>query len=118
MRSKPMRACAVGALRLRSCARTGIAASVASASRAMAARRSRKDGDMEPAARGQSAHCRRAAVRSRSTAVRDDSGPPWSIDMILVTGTLHARADTLDELRQLALEHVARSRAEAGCLEH
>ncbi|HUP10238.1 MAG TPA: putative quinol monooxygenase [Caldimonas sp.] len=38
--------------------------------------------------------------------------------MILVTGTLHARADTIDELRRLALEHVARSRAEAGCLEH
>ena len=38
--------------------------------------------------------------------------------MIIVTGTLHARADSIDELRQLALEHVARSRAEAGCLEH
>jgi len=38
--------------------------------------------------------------------------------MILVTGTLHARADTVDELRRLALENVARSRAEAGCLEH
>jgi len=38
--------------------------------------------------------------------------------MIIVTGTLHARADTIDELRRLSLEHVARSRAEAGCLEH
>ena len=38
--------------------------------------------------------------------------------MIIVTGTLQARADTIDELRQLSLEHVARSRAEPGCLEH
>jgi len=38
--------------------------------------------------------------------------------MIIVTGTLQARADTIDELRRLSLEHVARSRAEPGCLEH
>jgi quinol monooxygenase YgiN len=38
--------------------------------------------------------------------------------MIIVTGTLHARADTIDELRTLSLEHVSRSRAEPGCLEH
>jgi quinol monooxygenase YgiN len=35
--------------------------------------------------------------------------------MIIVTGTIHARLDTLDELRRLSLEHVARSRAEPGC---
>jgi quinol monooxygenase YgiN len=38
--------------------------------------------------------------------------------MLIVTGTLAARADTLDELRSLSLEHVARSLAEPGCLEH
>jgi quinol monooxygenase YgiN len=39
--------------------------------------------------------------------------------MIIVTGTLHARsADVLPELLVLAREHVARSRAEPGCLEH
>jgi len=38
--------------------------------------------------------------------------------MIVVTGTVQARADTIDELRRLALEHVARSRAEPGCIEH
>ena len=38
--------------------------------------------------------------------------------MIIVTGTIHARADSVDELRRLSLEHVARSRAEPGCLEH
>jgi len=38
--------------------------------------------------------------------------------MIIVTGTLQARADSVDELRRLALEHVVRSRAEPGCLEH
>ena len=38
--------------------------------------------------------------------------------MIIVTGTVQARLDTLDELRCLSLEHIARSRAEPGCLEH
>jgi quinol monooxygenase YgiN len=38
--------------------------------------------------------------------------------MIIVTGSIHARADTVDEVRRLSLEHVARSRAEPGCLEH
>ena len=38
--------------------------------------------------------------------------------MIIVTGVIQARLDTLDELRRLSLEHVARSRAEPGCLEH
>jgi quinol monooxygenase YgiN len=38
--------------------------------------------------------------------------------MVLVTGAIQARLDTLDELRRLSLEHVARSRAEPGCLEH
>jgi quinol monooxygenase YgiN len=38
--------------------------------------------------------------------------------MIIVTGTIHARLDTLGDLRRLSLEHVTRSRAEPGCLEH
>lgn len=38
--------------------------------------------------------------------------------MIIVTGSIQARADTLEELRRMSLEHVARSRAEPGCLEH
>jgi quinol monooxygenase YgiN len=38
--------------------------------------------------------------------------------MLIVTGTLAARADTLEQLRDLSLEHVARSLAEPGCLEH
>ena len=38
--------------------------------------------------------------------------------MLIVTGTIAARADTFAELRALSLEHVARSRAEPGCLEH
>jgi len=38
--------------------------------------------------------------------------------MIVVTGTLHARPDTLAEVLALSREHVARSRAEPGCLEH
>jgi quinol monooxygenase YgiN len=38
--------------------------------------------------------------------------------MIIVTGTLHARPDSLAEVLALSREHVARSRAEPGCLEH
>jgi quinol monooxygenase YgiN len=38
--------------------------------------------------------------------------------MIIVTGAIQARVDTLDELRRASLEHVARSRGEPGCLEH
>ena len=38
--------------------------------------------------------------------------------MIIVTGSIQARADTFDEVRRLSLEHVARSRAEPGCVEH
>ncbi len=38
--------------------------------------------------------------------------------MLIVTGAIQARLDTLEELKRLSLEHVARSRAEPGCLEH
>lgn len=38
--------------------------------------------------------------------------------MIIVTGSLVARGDTLDELLDLSLEHVRRSRGEPGCLAH
>ncbi|MBS0448216.1 MAG: antibiotic biosynthesis monooxygenase [Proteobacteria bacterium] len=39
--------------------------------------------------------------------------------MIIITGSLHARsADVLPELLALAREHVERSRAEPGCIEH
>jgi quinol monooxygenase YgiN len=38
--------------------------------------------------------------------------------VIIVTGSVHARADTLDEVLRLALEHVRRSRGEHGCLLH
>jgi quinol monooxygenase YgiN len=38
--------------------------------------------------------------------------------MILVTGSVVARPDTLDEVRRLSLEHVNRSRSEPGCVSH
>jgi len=38
--------------------------------------------------------------------------------MILVTGSAIARHDTFDEVRRLSLEHVHRSRNEAGCMSH
>jgi quinol monooxygenase YgiN len=38
--------------------------------------------------------------------------------MIVVTGSVTARADSLAEVRQLSLEHVQRSRKEAGCISH
>jgi quinol monooxygenase YgiN len=38
--------------------------------------------------------------------------------MILVTGNIVAKADSLNELLALSLEHVRRSRTEPGCLSH
>jgi quinol monooxygenase YgiN len=38
--------------------------------------------------------------------------------MILVTGHATASPETLDEMRHISLEHVHRSRAEPGCIEH
>lgn len=38
--------------------------------------------------------------------------------MIIVTGTVLSKHDTLDELLRLSLEHVHRSRAEPGCISH
>src|SRR4051794_24592696 len=38
--------------------------------------------------------------------------------MILVTGSVVAHTETLDEVRRLSLEHVHRSRTEHGCISH
>jgi quinol monooxygenase YgiN len=38
--------------------------------------------------------------------------------MILVTGSILAKPDALDEVLALSLEHVRRSRAEPGCISH
>ncbi|MBV7428578.1 MULTISPECIES: putative quinol monooxygenase [unclassified Acidovorax] len=38
--------------------------------------------------------------------------------MIIVTGHVIARKDTEDTVERLALEHVLRSRMEAGCVSH
>ena len=38
--------------------------------------------------------------------------------MIVVTGSVTARADSLDQVRELSLEHVRRSRLEPGCISH
>src|ERR1700709_1173767 len=38
--------------------------------------------------------------------------------MIVVTGSVTARADSFDEVRKLSLEHVHRSRGEPGCISH
>jgi len=38
--------------------------------------------------------------------------------MILVTGSVVARDDTFEQVLALSREHVARSRAEPGCLAH
>jgi quinol monooxygenase YgiN len=38
--------------------------------------------------------------------------------MVIVTGSIRARADALDEVLALSLQHVERSRAEPGCLLH
>ena len=38
--------------------------------------------------------------------------------MMLVTGTVQARPETLDAVLEASLEHVRRSRGEPGCLLH
>lgn len=38
--------------------------------------------------------------------------------MIIVTGTVTAKADTVAEMTRAALEHVHRSRTEPGCVSH
>ena len=38
--------------------------------------------------------------------------------MILVTGSVRARPETFDEVLRISQEHVARSRAEPGCISH
>lgn len=38
--------------------------------------------------------------------------------MIVVTGSVTARQDSLDAVKKLSLEHVRRSRAEPGCISH
>ena len=38
--------------------------------------------------------------------------------MVVITGTITASEDTIDELLAMSLEHVRRSRAEPGCLSH
>lgn len=38
--------------------------------------------------------------------------------MILVTGSILARAETFDEILTASLAHVRRSRAEPGCITH
>jgi quinol monooxygenase YgiN len=38
--------------------------------------------------------------------------------MLIVTGSVHVRAEHLDRAIELSLEHVRRSRTEPGCLMH
>lgn len=38
--------------------------------------------------------------------------------MIIVTGSVLAKADTLEEITRLCLEHVRRSRTEPACVSH
>ncbi|HWZ38218.1 MAG TPA: putative quinol monooxygenase [Bradyrhizobium sp.] len=38
--------------------------------------------------------------------------------MIVVTGSVTARPDSLEEVKKLSLEHVRRSRIEPGCISH
>src|ERR1700760_50775 len=38
--------------------------------------------------------------------------------MIVVTGSITARAETFDEVKRLSLEHTRRSRTEPGCISH
>jgi quinol monooxygenase YgiN len=43
---------------------------------------------------------------------------PESAAIVIVTGSVVARPETLDEILAASLEHVRRSRAEPGCISH
>ena len=43
---------------------------------------------------------------------------PEAARKVVVTGSLQARPEQVDELLRLSLEHVRRSRTEPGCLSH
>lgn len=38
--------------------------------------------------------------------------------MIIISGDVKARTDTIDEMTRVSLEHVHRSRKEPGCISH
>jgi quinol monooxygenase YgiN len=38
--------------------------------------------------------------------------------VIIITGSVLGRRETIDRLRELSIEHVHRSRSEPGCLSH
>jgi quinol monooxygenase YgiN len=44
--------------------------------------------------------------------------PPDPAEMVIVTGEVQARPESLHELLAVSLEHVRRSRTEPGCLSH
>jgi quinol monooxygenase YgiN len=46
----------------------------------------------------------------------DDGKQKRGDEMIVVTGSVTAREDSLSEVRRLSLEHVHRSRGEPGCI--
>jgi quinol monooxygenase YgiN len=59
------------------------------------------------------------AKRFHENACHDGDGQREREDsMIVVTGSVTARADSFDEIRRLSLEHVHRSREEPGCISH
>jgi len=47
-----------------------------------------------------------------------DGGFRYPLGMLIVTGSVEARPDTIDRILELGLEHVQRSRREPGCLLH
>jgi quinol monooxygenase YgiN len=60
-------------------------------------------------------HCAHLdAIRRSRRAGAGGSGE----HMILVTGSILARADTFDDVLRSSIEHVERSRTEPGCISH
>src|SRR5260370_9820856 len=61
----------------------------------------------------------RSTLPAPAVQFHDDLGKRKREDtMIVVTGSLTAREDSLGEVRKLSLEHVHRSRQEPGCISH
>jgi quinol monooxygenase YgiN len=58
-------------------------------------------------------------LRPQAAPRRDGNGGRNKEDgVIVVTGSVTARADSFDQVRRLSLEHVHRSRGEPGCISH
>ncbi len=59
-----------------------------------------------------------ACTTGRTETARRDRAVRYHRDMVIVTGSVEGRPDTIDRILELGLTHVQRSRLEPGCILH